>query len=620
MALLFRNDLQTTIVPQSSVGSGTATFTRATVAKMMDFEGLIKNVLSGEVRFRGARRVQNLIPDPEALNAWSTVVGGTGTSPVVTTGQLAPDGTSTAFRVQCNIGAGTTSVDASGIRRLTGTSIQIARSVWVKSLTTSGTILLNVSDGSSGVPITTSWQRVAGAISTGTNTFDIGTRGDTGTLKTVDVLVWHPQIESVVGQTNQNPSEYVSVGVLAAPYHGANVDGVKYFSTFNGNTVASNVVTEATGAAINIQNGASYIANDTSGPFGYSAEAARTNLILQSQTFGTTWTTAEATVTADAAVAPDGTLTADKLTEDATSNVHFLTQTPTVSGVTTLSVYVKPAGCSTFYLISLGRTPTDAPSSVTTFFNLSNQTISGTPGLGTITALPNGWFRCTMPGPVTASAAQEFRIGLTPAPGTQTYQGDGTSGIYIWGAQMEVATFVSSYITTTTASVTRNADILTYASTGNIDSTVGTAYAEFTYQVSTSASPRIIGSTTGGAPLYQTPTTNTASIYDRTNILASVGTVAIDTIIKGASNWTGSTMKVVTNSGTIASGTFDGDMNMNNIRIGTHDGATVMPGTIRNVKIFDTAFSDANLLLLPTVSPAQITGASTITGAGTITI
>jgi hypothetical protein len=36
--------------------------------------------------------------------------------------------------------------------------------------------------------------------------------------------------EDVTGQSNQNPSEYVSCGVLAAPYYGAGVDGVQYFN------------------------------------------------------------------------------------------------------------------------------------------------------------------------------------------------------------------------------------------------------------------------------------------------------------------------------------------------------------------------------------------------------
>ena len=49
--------------------------------------------------------------------------------------------------------------------------------------------------------------------------------------------------EDVTSQSNQNPSEYVSTGVLSAPYHGAGVDRAKYFTTNNGNTVSSNIVT-----------------------------------------------------------------------------------------------------------------------------------------------------------------------------------------------------------------------------------------------------------------------------------------------------------------------------------------------------------------------------------------
>ena len=69
---------------------------------------------------------------------------------------------------------------------------------------------------------------------------------DAGVL---EITKW--QLEEVTGQTIHAPSEYVSTGVESAPYHGDNIDGVKTFTTLNGNTVASTgIVTEATGPEI----------------------------------------------------------------------------------------------------------------------------------------------------------------------------------------------------------------------------------------------------------------------------------------------------------------------------------------------------------------------------------
>ena len=58
----FQADLKNTLDLQAGVGK--PTFTRATTATVTDFEGLIKTVKSGEARFEGARRVENLIPTP----------------------------------------------------------------------------------------------------------------------------------------------------------------------------------------------------------------------------------------------------------------------------------------------------------------------------------------------------------------------------------------------------------------------------------------------------------------------------------------------------------------------------------------------------------------------------
>ena len=218
-------------------GGVSPTFTRATVATVIDWESVLRSVLSGEVRFTGLRRVYNRLLKPEDFTdaAW------TKTNCNATAGATDPNGGSTAFTITATGAGAQVEQNVAGL-----TSFSATNSMWMKRRTGSGTIRFNAPNGSGtqDVTLTSAWQRFS---ITGTGAsylwFNILTGGDA-------IDVWHPQFEIVTGQSNQNPAEYVSVGVLSAPYHGANVDGVKYFPYENGNTVSSNVVTEATGSAI----------------------------------------------------------------------------------------------------------------------------------------------------------------------------------------------------------------------------------------------------------------------------------------------------------------------------------------------------------------------------------
>jgi hypothetical protein len=178
-----------------------------------------------------------------------------------------------------------------------------------------------------------------------------------------------------------------------------------------------------------------------------------TNLLLQSQTFGTTWATARASVSSDATTAPDGTTTADKLVEDSTaSNSHTLTQTVTTTAASyTYSVYLK-ADTRTFAMLYHDQ------SNSAVAINLTTGVVAGNAGLGapissSVTAIGNGWYRAAMT--ITATAATNtFRIYLMTDATTYSYTGNGTSGIYIYGAQLELGSTASTYIPTTTAAVT----------------------------------------------------------------------------------------------------------------------------------------------------------------------
>lgn len=201
---------------------------------------------------------------------------------------------------------------------------------------------------------------------------------------------------------------------------------------------------------------------------GLLIEEAATNLFLQSQTFdNASWIKNSSTVTADATTAPDGTLTADEIVENTATNTHGVQQ----SNVTTLvpvgttytfSVYVK-AGSGTRRIQFLFAGSAFSPALYSNF-NFSTETLTlGSGVTGTYTKLPNGWFRITVMATtnVDASAINVFiRLANSDAAAFNSYTGDGTSSIYVWGAQFELGSVGSSYIPTVAATASRSADVL----------------------------------------------------------------------------------------------------------------------------------------------------------------
>jgi hypothetical protein len=180
-------------------------------------------------------------------------------------------------------------------------------------------------------------------------------------------------------------------------------------------------------------------------------QTAVTNLLLRSEEFdnATSWAKGAANVTANATVAPDNTLTADKLVEDTATNTHITQPSPSPSYVTgttyTYSVFAQAAE-RTFLQLRVS-----ASASFSASFNLStgvaSQASAGT--TPSVTNVGNGWYRCAVTFTATATTTGATRIGVMLNETTQSYTGDGTSGIYIWGAQLEQASTVGEYIPTT---------------------------------------------------------------------------------------------------------------------------------------------------------------------------
>ena len=235
---------------------------------------------------------------------------------------------------------------------------------------------------------------------------------------------------------------------------------------------------------------------------GVLIENAATNLVFQSQDFdNTSWSKTRTTVTANATTAPDNTTTAEKLIEDTSVTAsHFISQNQTLTAnlFYTMSVYAKAAERSRIVL-RVGNSANWVAGTPSVGFNLTTGTLFSVSGdstsSGTIQPVGNGWYRCSITaqfGTTTSSGGLVINLDNST---TITYTGDGASGAYIWGAQIETGSLASSYIKTTTAAVTRAADVIT--GSGLVYTNVTNAYAEWssgtTYALGTSVSYGIYG-------------------------------------------------------------------------------------------------------------------------------
>lgn len=196
---------------------------------------------------------------------------------------------------------------------------------------------------------------------------------------------------------------------------------------------------------------------------GLLVEAAVTNNAQYSEDFSAAgWSRTASGITTDAAVAPDGTTTMDKLTEWATSNFHNTSRSINVTAGSTyaFSVFAK-AGERTWLCLSFGATGFGSTSRA--FFDLTNGVL-GTVAAG-ITAfiqhVGSGIYRCTAIMTATLTAASNFNLELSPNGSSLNYVGDGTSGLFLWGANVNESDCATSYIQTAGANATRAIDVAT---------------------------------------------------------------------------------------------------------------------------------------------------------------
>ena len=165
------------------------------------------------------------------------------------------------------------------------------------------------------------------------------------------------------------------------------------------------------------------------------------NLVQQSETFQTTWTAISATISTNATTAPNGTLTADKLIDNAVLTNHRIQQTTTsASGSNTFSVFAKKSELE-FIALRIG--------SDIGYFNLNDGTFGGLSVGITATTIDagNGWYRCIIT-KQSAIANENVLINTADAIGSIFYSGT-SGGLFIWGAQYVEGSTAKPYFPTT---------------------------------------------------------------------------------------------------------------------------------------------------------------------------
>lgn len=198
----------------------------------------------------------------------------------------------------------------------------------------------------------------------------------------------------------------------------------------------------------------------TLAPRGLLIEGASTNILTYSEEFdNAAWSKPNATITANAVLAPDGTTTADTVTENAINITHGPGRTPTFAATTyVFNARAKPDTRGWIYMY---LDPARFGGAGYTYFNVTTGAV-GTVLAGAIaftTLEANGLYRCTVIATSASAGGGNIGIGLATGNGGGTYLGDGVSGLYMWGAELVAGNAVTSYIKTTSAAVTRAADV-----------------------------------------------------------------------------------------------------------------------------------------------------------------
>jgi len=184
---------------------------------------------------------------------------------------------------------------------------------------------------------------------------------------------------------------------------------------------------------------------------GLLVEEQRSNLITYSEDFDT-WTKpgtpAGASISQDVTISPDGSNTADKIVESNTTGGHGIWKALNLPQTTTYTFSVFLKADERTWVDVRAYNSTNGNQFIAKIDLENGDFLENTGGTVKLDPFPNGWWRfsgvCSFNNIYTQFFIAPI-ISNNNASDT-SYTGDGSSGLYIWGAQLEAGAFPTSYI------------------------------------------------------------------------------------------------------------------------------------------------------------------------------
>ena len=332
---------------------------------------------------------------------------------------------------------------------------------------------------------------------------------------------------------------------------------------------------------------------------GLLIEELKINYLLGSQTFNNGWVAGTIqTVTLNAAVSPDGTLDASLVTTPGGSGPTQEAVAGSASG-NTASVYAKKyTGATNFNQFAIRNTTT-----ATTLLRVSVNYdtgaiayITGSSG-ASVQMLPNGWIRIILTVTAGISNTNVIRfyvgsLGSSPA----------NDAAYFYGAQLEAGAFATSYIPTTVAVATRNADVAVMTGANFSDwysaGVGGLAVSAVPLAVSGVCPAVQFDDTTANEIIALRGNTTNPELYivdgGTPQVQLDAGTIAANTAYNIGSAWATNNCAAAVNGGAAVTDTSATMPTVTQARLGS-DGTNYLNGRIQSIRYWPQRITDAEV-------------------------